>query len=61
MSNKKSIRFFNDHEVRAVRDEENSKWRVPHKVDSLYMIYSEVLAGLATAGIPLRHRYHMRH
>ena len=26
MSNKKSIRFFNDHEVRAVWDEENSKW-----------------------------------
>ena len=26
MSNKKSIRFFNDHEVRAVWDKENSKW-----------------------------------
>ena len=26
MGNKKSIRFFNDHEVRAVWDEENSKW-----------------------------------
>jgi cell filamentation protein len=24
--NKKSIRFYNDHEVRAVWDEENSKW-----------------------------------
>ena len=24
--NKKSIRFFNDHEVRAVWDEENNKW-----------------------------------
>ena len=24
--NKKSIRFFNDHEVRAVWDEENKKW-----------------------------------
>ena len=26
MTAKKSIRFFNDHEVRAVWDEENSKW-----------------------------------
>ena len=26
MSYKKSIRFYNDHEVRAVWDEENSKW-----------------------------------
>ena len=26
MSNKKSIRFFNDYEVRAVWDDENSKW-----------------------------------
>jgi len=26
MSNKKSIRFFNDYEVRAVWDEKNSKW-----------------------------------
>ena len=26
MSNKISIRFFNDHEVRAVWDEKNSKW-----------------------------------
>ena len=26
MSNKKSIRFFNDHEVRAIWNEENSKW-----------------------------------
>ncbi len=26
MSNKKSIRFFNDHEVRAAWDEKNSKW-----------------------------------
>jgi len=26
-TNKISIRFFNDQEVRAVRDEENSKWR----------------------------------
>ena len=26
MSNKKSIRFFNEYEVRAVWDEENSKW-----------------------------------
>lgn len=26
MSNKKSIRFFNDHEVRAIWDDENSKW-----------------------------------
>jgi cell filamentation protein len=26
MSNKKSIRFYNDYEVRAVWDEENSKW-----------------------------------
>ena len=23
---KKSIRFFNDHEVRAVWDDENNKW-----------------------------------
>ena len=26
MSNKKSIRFYKDHEVRAVWDEENNKW-----------------------------------
>ena len=26
MNNKISIRFFNDREVRAVWDEENSKW-----------------------------------
>lgn len=26
MTNKKSIRFYNDHEVRAVWDEENAKW-----------------------------------
>ena len=26
MSNKKSIRFFNDREVRAVWDDEHSKW-----------------------------------
>lgn len=26
MNNKKSIRFFNDYEVRAVWDEENNKW-----------------------------------
>ena len=26
MSNKKSIRFYNDHEVRAVWDEEGAKW-----------------------------------
>ncbi len=26
MSNKKSIRFFNDHEVRAVWDEERNQW-----------------------------------
>ena len=26
MTTKKSIRFYNDHEVRAVWDEENSKW-----------------------------------
>lgn len=26
MNHKKSIRFYNDHEVRAVWDEENSKW-----------------------------------
>ena len=26
MNNKKSIRFFNDREVRAVWDDEHSKW-----------------------------------
>ena len=26
MTAKKSIRFYNDHEVRAVWDEENTKW-----------------------------------
>lgn len=26
MSNKKSIRFYKDYKVRAVWDEENSKW-----------------------------------
>lgn len=26
MTAKKSIRFFNDHEVRAVWNEENTKW-----------------------------------
>ncbi len=36
MSNKISIRFFNDKEVRAIWDEENSKWwfSVPDSLDA---------------------------
>ena len=28
---KKSIQFYNDREVRAVRDEEHNKWWLPHQ------------------------------
>lgn len=31
MTAKKSIRFFNDHEVRAVWDEKNSRWWLAHQ------------------------------
>ena len=32
---KKSIRFFNDHEVRAVWDDENDKWHVLSSYDTI--------------------------
>lgn len=46
MSNKKSIRFFNDHEVRAVWDEENSKWWLPHQARQAHHSATDIVRAI---------------